>query len=70
MEFGTPLFGPASNAYDHPIKKGHIAEAKALEILVTSRSWSGGRLFEEGIISLVDARCLRCGAVVGHPLAL
>ena len=61
LEDGLPHFGPASTVYDKFVKQGKHVMARALEIIVTNRSWCGSRLLNAGIISEEEAKCKRCG---------
>ena len=60
LEDGLPHFGPASTTYNKLIKQGKHAIARALELIVTNRSWCGSRLLEANIITEEEAQCTRC----------
>ena len=57
---GMPHFGPASSTYDTFVKKGKHAMARALELIITNRSWCGARLLQANIITEEEAKCKRC----------
>ena len=61
LEDGVPHFGPASRAHNDFVKQGKHKEARALEVIVTGRSWCGERKLEAGIIEAGEAMCTRCG---------
>jgi hypothetical protein len=58
---GTPHFGPASKAYRDLLKEGLYEEAKALEAIVTNKTWCGHRLLTAGVVDESGAMCTRCG---------
>ena len=60
LEDGMPHFGPASSTYDTFVKKGKHAMARALELIITNRSWCGARLLQANIITEEEAKCKRC----------
>ena len=69
LEHGAPNFGPASKAYDKLIKQSMPDAAKALETIVTNRSWPGQRLMDEEVsVDDEHIKCARCGIAVETPL--
>ena len=61
LETGLPSFMPAGKAHRDLIKKGLASHAKALEYIITNKTWAGERLQHTKITDDPNnTKCIRC----------
>ena len=67
LEHGSPYLDPAARAHKDLVKQGRLKEAKALECIVTNKSWCGQRILLNGGSDDPRVMCPRCNGYVESP---